>query len=57
MVQSKGKDWRELCAEAAEEPNSERVFSLVAQILRAFDECDQKIMRLERQAGTSSKSC
>jgi hypothetical protein len=37
-----GKDWRELCAEAAEEPDSERVASLVNQILQAFEECDQK---------------
>jgi hypothetical protein len=44
MVASKGKDWRELCAEVAEEPDSEKVVSLVHQILQAFDECDQKVI-------------
>ncbi len=43
MVESKGKDWRELCAEAAEEPDSEKVVTLVNQILEAFDEDDQKL--------------
>ena len=38
-----GKDWRELCAAAAEEPDSERLVSLVNQILRAFDERDQAV--------------
>jgi hypothetical protein len=42
MIAGNGKDWRELCAEAAEEPDSEKVVSLVNQILQAFDECDQK---------------
>ena len=42
MVATKGKDWRELCAEAAEEPDSEKVISLVLRILQAFDECDHK---------------
>jgi hypothetical protein len=42
MVESTGKDWQDLCAEAAAEPDSERVISLVHQILQAFDECDQK---------------
>ena len=46
-----GKDWRELCAEAADEPDSERVVSLVNQILQAFDECDQKAMPPQRQDG------
>jgi hypothetical protein len=35
------KDWRELYAEAAEEPDSGKVASLVNQILQAVDECDQ----------------
>ncbi|MGB6387554.1 MAG: hypothetical protein WBD25_11185 [Terriglobales bacterium] len=49
MVASKGKDWRELCAEVAEEPDSEKVVSLVHQILQAFDECDQKVIAAARQ--------
>jgi len=49
-----GKGWRELCAEAAEEPDSERVVSLVNQILEAFDECDQKVTSPQRQAGIPS---
>ena len=49
MVASKGKDWRELCAEVAEEPDSEKVVSLVHRILQAFDECDQKVIAPERQ--------
>jgi hypothetical protein len=36
-----GRDWRELCAAAAEEPDSQKLFHLVNQILRAFDERDQ----------------
>jgi hypothetical protein len=43
MGSSSGKHWRELCAEASEEPDSERVISLVNQILRAFEECDQRL--------------
>ena len=37
----KEKGWRELCAEAAEEPDSEKLVSLVHQILNALDEKDQ----------------
>jgi len=54
MDASHGKDWRELCAEAADEPDSERVFSLVNQILQAFDEFDQRHMPPQRQAGIPS---
>jgi hypothetical protein len=49
-----GKDWRELCAEAAHEADSERVVSLVNQILEVFDECDQKVTSPQRQAGIPS---
>lgn len=35
------EEWRELCAAAAEERDSEKLASLVNQILRAFDERDQ----------------
>ena len=41
MSQSNGKDWRELCAAAVEDPDSEKLVSLVNQILQAFDERDQ----------------
>jgi hypothetical protein len=37
------KDWRELCAAAAVEPDSEKLVALVDQILRAFDEHDQAV--------------
>jgi hypothetical protein len=33
-----GKDWRELCAAAVEEPDSERLASLVNQIIEAIDQ-------------------
>jgi hypothetical protein len=45
MDSQRGKDWRELCAEAAEEPDSERVASLVNQILQAFDDVDDECGR------------
>jgi hypothetical protein len=32
------EDWRELCAAAANEPDSDKLFSLVNQILKAFDD-------------------
>jgi hypothetical protein len=38
------KDWRALCAAASEEPDTEKLLALVHQILRAFDESDQKRM-------------
>jgi hypothetical protein len=44
MADSTRKDWRELCAAAAEEPDSERLASLVNQILQVFDERDQEVM-------------
>jgi len=37
-----GNDWRELCAAAAEEFDSEKLINLVNQILQAFDERDQE---------------
>jgi hypothetical protein len=39
-----GKDWRELCAAASQETDSEQLASLVGQILQAFDECDRESM-------------
>jgi hypothetical protein len=44
MAASQERDWRELCARAAEEPDSEKLVSLVNQILQALDECDRKLM-------------
>ena len=41
--ESNGEDWRKLCAAAVEEPDSEKLVSLVHQILRAFDERDQAV--------------
>ncbi len=34
------KGWRELCAAASQEPDSDRLVSLVHQILRAFEDSD-----------------
>jgi hypothetical protein len=34
-------DWRELCAAAANEPDSDKLFSLVNQILKVFDDRQQ----------------
>jgi hypothetical protein len=56
MASVEQKDWRELCAEAAEEPDSERVVSLVNQILQALDECDRKLM-LNGANSRSSGEC
>jgi len=41
MPTCKGKDWRELCAAASVEPDSEKLVDLVNQILQAFDEREQ----------------
>jgi hypothetical protein len=38
MAESNGKHWRELCAAASEELDSEKLFSLVNQLLAALDE-------------------
>jgi len=35
-----GKDWRELCVAASQEPDSERLAFLIQQILEAFDRSD-----------------
>jgi hypothetical protein len=41
MAENHQEGWRELCAAAAKEPDSEKLFSLVNQILQAFED-DQK---------------
>jgi len=38
MAESNQTDWRELCAAAATEPDSERLADLVDQIIKALDE-------------------
>jgi hypothetical protein len=38
MNESKGADWRELCAAAASEDDATKLTSLVNQIIEAFDE-------------------
>jgi len=38
---SKAEGWRELCAAASEEPDSEKLMSLINQILQALEELDQ----------------
>jgi hypothetical protein len=43
MAESNGsnrKDWRELCVVASEKPDSEKLVSVVYQILQASDELD-----------------
>ena len=39
MAESNRTDWRELCAAAATELDSEKLADLVDQIVKAFDEC------------------
>jgi hypothetical protein len=48
MPENTGKDWRQLCADAAQEPDSEKLFLLVHQILDAIDEDEYKAR--ERQS-------
>lgn len=45
MDERTGKNWRELCAAAVEEPDSDKLASLVSQILQAFDESDRSTQR------------
>lgn len=44
------KDWRELCAAAAEELDSEKLIIFVNQILEAFDTRDQAVARARTQS-------
>jgi hypothetical protein len=37
MAESNRSDWRELCAAAAKEPDSEKLADLVDQIIKALD--------------------
>jgi hypothetical protein len=45
MAENNRGDWRELCAAASREPDSEKLFSLVNQILQAFDADPQRARR------------
>jgi hypothetical protein len=47
------KDWRELCAAAATEPDPEKLSSLIRQILVAFDHQEQ----IEGLKTNSRSSC
>ena len=38
MAEGKRIDWRELCAAAAKEPDSEKLADLVDEIIKALDE-------------------
>ena len=40
MAESKQTDWRDLCAAAAIEPDSEKLADLVDQLIKALDERD-----------------
>jgi hypothetical protein len=53
MAASTEKDWRELCAAATVERDSEKLFSLVNQILQVFDDRDQKLMSPDRPSNLS----
>lgn len=48
MAENSEKRWRELCAAAAVEPDSEKLVTLVHQILQAFDERDRGDLLSER---------
>lgn len=52
----KQENWRELCAAAASEPDSEKLASLVHQILAAFDEKDNCRERADDAAAFSQAS-
>jgi hypothetical protein len=56
-AESIGKDWRDLCAAAVEEPDPEKLVSLVNQILQAFDEGDRKIAAHTPHDRGYSQSC
>ena len=52
MTERKPEDWRKLCAAAANEPDSEKLFSLVSQILEAFDD-----RRKDPRASSPAEDC
>jgi glucose-6-phosphate dehydrogenase assembly protein OpcA len=52
MVES-NRDWRELCAAAADEPDSEKLISLVDRILQAFDDRDKNMIAAGRSTSSN----
>ena len=40
--ESNGTGWKELCVAASEEPDSQKLLSLVNQIIQAFDENEEE---------------
>jgi hypothetical protein len=42
ITEKNGRDWKQLCAAASEEPDSEKLVSLVHQIIQAFNEDDDR---------------
>jgi hypothetical protein len=50
MAARNGKDWRQLCAAATVESDSDKLFSLVSEILQVFDEDDQKLVNASRRS-------
>jgi hypothetical protein len=53
--ESNKADWRELCAAAADEPDSEKLACLVGQILQAFDETDHHATEMSRGLALASR--
>jgi len=43
VTERNSKDWRELCAAAAKEFDSQKLSSLVEQILQELDHCDRQV--------------
>jgi hypothetical protein len=48
MTDSLQKKWRDLCVAAAKEPDSEKLASLVTQILQTFEEGDDQDLTLRK---------
>ena len=44
MAEGDREDWRELCAAAAKEPDSDKLFCLVDRILKAFDDGQEHLV-------------
>jgi hypothetical protein len=48
MTDSLQKKWRDLCVAAVKEPDSEKLASLVTQILQTFEEGDDQALTLRK---------
>jgi hypothetical protein len=55
MVTNNRKNWRELCAEAAKEADSDKLLSLISQILQALEERDRQAFVALRRTGTTNE--